>query len=179
MVNNELKAPTMYDLSVELIEIQRQMSDNPEDMDGVLDQWLAVNAMIPEKVDAYAGLSRTINSQATMYENEAKRFEEEAKYWKDKAAAAKAADKRLKDRMQHCMGILGVTEIPGKLFTAKLQGNGGVQKLVTPDDPCVLPSIYKRITIDADNEAIRAALEAGVEIPGCELLPRGSSVRFK
>lgn len=177
MVNNELKAPTMYDLSVELIEIQRQMSDNPEDMDGVLDQWLAVNAMIPEKVDGYAGLSRTITSQLTMYENEAKRFEEEAKYWKDKAAAAKAADKRLKERMQNCMSVLGVTEIPGKLFTAKLQSNGGVQKLDIKVEPKDLLPRYHRV--EADTVKIRTDLENGVDVPGCELLPRGSSVRFK
>lgn len=179
MVNNELKVPTMYDLSVELAEIQRQMADNPEDMDDVLDQWLAVNAKIPEKIDGYAGLSRSLSSQAVMYENEAKRFKEEARYWDDKAAAAKAADKRLKDRLQHCMDILEVTELAGKLFTAKLQSNGGVQKLVTPSDPTTLPVIYQRVVVVADNEAIRADVEAGIEVPGCELLPRGASVRFK
>lgn len=177
MANNELKTPTMYDLSVELTEIQRQMSDNPEDMDAVLDQWLAINAMIPEKVDGYAGLSRTITSQLTMYENEAKRFEEEAKYWKDKAAAAKAADKRLKERMQNCMSVLGVTEIPGKLFTAKLQSNGGVQKLVVPDDPMIVGPAFQKVEVDTAK--VRSYLEGGGEIPGCELLPRGSSVRFK
>jgi hypothetical protein len=58
-------------------------------------------------------------------------------------------------------------------------GNGGKQPLVieTPVDD--LPSEFRVVRHEPNKDAIRSALEAGQAVPGCTLLPRGTSLRIK
>jgi hypothetical protein len=46
-------------------------------------------------------------------------------------------------------------------------------------EPTALAPQYQAVKVEANKEAIRAALEAGTAIPGCTLLPRGTSLRIR
>jgi hypothetical protein len=42
-----------------------------------------------------------------------------------------------------------------------------------------LPEKYQKVTVTADNEALRADLEAGVKVEGAALVARGSHLRIR
>ncbi len=165
-------------LTTELEEIQRQMTELEalDDMDDVLDSWLITNAQITEKVDAYATFFKTFKVKAAMYDGQVKAYQAEADEWREKRDSALNAAAKLQERMKVCMERLGVSELAGELFTAALQTNSSAS-VSLPDDLKDIPSQY--LKIEAKTADIKKALAAGVEVPGCELLPRGKHVRFK
>jgi hypothetical protein len=71
-------------------------------------------------------------------------------------------------------------EAPNVAGVARIQANGGKLPVVYDAglDPRALPPEYQRVTVEADGDAIRAALEAGREVPGCVLGARGEGVRW-
>jgi len=50
---------------------------------------------------------------------------------------------------------------------------------VCPSDPLALPEKYQRVTVAANKSAIKADLQAGIEIEGCKLLPGQRGLMIK
>jgi hypothetical protein len=76
------------------------------------------------------------------------------------------------------MQTTGKLKIDTPRFKLSVAGVGGKQSLEV-DDPSALDPIFVRIVREPDKDAIRSALDSGIEIAGCRLLPRGTSLRIR
>jgi hypothetical protein len=64
-------------------------------------------------------------------------------------------------------------------FRLAVAGNGGKAPLEVTCDTASLAPEYQTVTVTFNRDAIRAALEGGATIPGCTILPRGTSLRIR
>ena len=129
------------------------------------------------KLDSYAYVIRTLESQAAVAQAEADQY-------LSKKKTAENAVKRLKDRVKLYLEVTGrtkATTTTGRTFA--IQANGGVAPLDLSDrvksQPETLPSQFQRLKVEADTAAIRKALEDGEVLDFATILPRGNHLRIK
>ena len=131
-----------------------------------------LDAALEEKADDYAALIQHLVARADARRAEAQRM-------RDLAATDEALADRLKARLKEAMETTGRTKIDTPRFRLSVAGNGGKQPLSVTCDATTLPKELTTITVAANRDAIRQALENGASIAGCELLPRGTSLRIR
>ena len=84
----------------------------------------------------------------------------------------------MKNAMQTALTQTGRKEAGG-LLKAKIQKNGGMLPLILSEAPERLPEAFRRVSYEADNEAIRKALDEGQELDFASYGERGESLRIK
>lgn len=145
--------------------------DSPE-AQAALDEHLAgLDAVLDEKAESYASVIRSYEARAEARAAEAKRIRELAN------ADANVAQ-RLKDRLKQAMETTGRLRIDTTRFRLTIANNGGKQPMLI-EDQAKVPQEFIVAVPEVDKDAVRAALEAGREVPGCTLAPRGTSLRIK
>ncbi len=85
---------------------------------------------------------------------------------------------RLKEGLKAAMEQTGKLKLETPRFKLSVANNGGKQSLEI-DDPSALDPAFQRIVREPDKDVIRSALDNGIEIAGCRLLPRGTSLRIR
>lgn len=102
---------------------------------------------------------------------------EAAAYIAAQRASENAAErvKRLAFALVEAAEQVGET-LPG----ARLQPNGGKPALryVADFDPASLPFDLQRVVVEADGDAIRAAIARGELVPGVDVAPQGRHLRW-
>lgn len=170
---------TLLEISEDLLALELLIDDCTSD-DGELDP--AVAAPLDEwfaqlmedrdrKLDNYGALVREKLLRAKARKEEMDRLSARIKADENQA-------KYLKQRMLEFFDRHGIKKLDTRRFKFSARGNGGLEPLDKPEDPTTLPEEYQRITVEADTDAIRAALSAGVEVPGCSLRPRGRHLQI-
>ena len=86
--------------------------------------------------------------------------------------------KRLKDRLLLFFQAHGIKSLETPRFRVGVQLNGGVAPLVIAN-PNDVPEDYCKVKVEPDNQSIRAALEAGTQLPFAKLGERGYSLRIR
>lgn len=145
--------------------------------------------MTPEELtdqvykDTFEGLSGAYDDKAEGWCKYIKNVDAEAKAVKEEAqrlmARAKALENhrdRMKDTLLQSMKSVGKTEAGG-LLKAKIQKNGGLLPVIVDD--VEIPEEYQKITIEANKEAIRDALDQGKKLSFARYGERGESIRIK
>ena len=167
---------SLYAIQNEITAIVETILDGTEDCaeaQAALNEHLAgLDAALDEKADDYAALIRHLEARADARRAEAQRM-------RDLATADDDLAERLKTRLKEAMQATGRTKLETARFRLSVSQNGGVQPLAVTCDAADLPTELTTVTVAANKTAIRAALEAGTAIPGCELVPRGTSLRIK
>lgn len=192
---------SLYDISVAIVGLHelREQAEYEGDaarvteIDGQLKQYLSNE--LPAKIDS-------VRNYIRWQENEAEVHAEEAKNQAVLAGRAEANVERMKGMLLWCLQQLGQTKLEGALHWVRRQGNGGLRPL-NIRQPALVPDEYRLVTIrmpldkwrqygdhladigidcelvrtELDNDEIRAALERGEGVPGCELGERGEHVR--
>ena len=146
--------------------------DSPEAQDALNAHLEGLDAALEDKADDYAGLVRSLELRRDARKAEAKRIAQLAE-------ADDALADRLKERLKEAMEATGKVKIETPRFKLAVAGNGGKQPLEVAVEPTALAPQYQAVKVEANKEAIRAALEAGTAVPGCTLLPRGTSLRIR
>lgn len=131
-----------------------------------------LDAVLTEKAESYAIVIKELEVRAAARRDEATRI-------RDLAATDEALADRLKARLKEAMEATGRTKIDTARFRLSVSQNGGVQPLSVTCDATTLPKELTFVTVAANKVAIRQALEGGATIAGCELLPRGTSLRIR
>ena len=72
----------------------------------------------------------------------------------------------------------GVTKAGDAVIKASIVKNGGQAPLEIDLIPVDLPEDFQKITIDADKEAIRAALEGGQQLEWARIGERGEHIKI-
>ena len=165
---------SLYAIQNEITDIVDAILDGGDaEAQQALETHLAgLDAALEEKADHYAALIQHLTARADARRVEAQRM-------RDLAATDEALADRLKARLKEAMETTGRTKIDTARFRLSVAGNGGKQPLSVTCDATTLPKELTTVTVTANKDAIRQALENGASIAGCELLPRGTSLRIR
>jgi hypothetical protein len=137
-----------------------------------IDAWIAeVQAGQAEAIDRTGMVIRRLESNAVVARAEKERYDA-------KLRACENAVKALKERIKRHMESIGASKLQTQHFELRIQANGGVQQIETPADPASLPPEFVQMVPRANTEAIRKALDDGLDVPGCKLVPRGTHLRI-
>jgi hypothetical protein len=112
---------------------------------------------------------------------------------KDKEAEDRAADLRaraaearrnadlIEGHVKARLAALGYPTIVGPRLAWVCSDAGGQQRLLLPKDIKALPQAYRDevVTYTANQKAIRAAISAGTDVPGCSLAPREKVIKIE
>jgi hypothetical protein len=151
----------VLDGGIDSVEAQSALNEYLADLDTALES----------KAERYAGFITELSMRAESRSKEATRI-------RALAAADDALATRLKEGLKAAMQTTGKLKIDTPRFKLSVAGVGGKQSLEV-DDPSALDPIFVRIVREPDKDAIRSALDSGIEIAGCRLLPRGTSLRIR
>ena len=125
-----------------------------------------------EKIDRYVAYMRQREAFAKIRREEAARLTELAKTDERKV-------ERLKSRLLAWMEGAEISKFETANYKLSVSGNGGLIPIQIEADPRDLPDAFQKVEIKADTDAIRKALEAGLEVPGATLGVRGTHLRIK
>jgi hypothetical protein len=170
---------TIFDITADMQAIEDALIEAGGDITdpGVaetIDAWMAeIGGDLKAKVDAYATLIREIESRAVARAEESKRLAGRAK------VDEKAAD-GLKARLLLALQTMNVKTLDTDHFKVSIATNGGKTPLNVLNTEAI-PAEFRRqvVTEKIDNDAIRAALESGAEVPGVSLGERGFNLRIR
>lgn len=144
------------------------------DVEQSLDRFFAeIGEAESVKLESYAGLIRTLEGAAAVAQAEIDRF----------AMAKRTAEnavKRLKDRVKAYLELTSRTQVKtamGRTFA--IQNNGGKLPLDITIPATDLPARFQRVTVSANEDAIREVLESGEPLEFATLKPRGSHLRLR
>ena len=167
---------SLYAIKTEIGDLIDALLDGGQadaDASKALEEHLAgLDEALDQKAESYASVIQGLALRAKARREEASRI-------RDLAEADEAVADRLKTRLKEAMEATGKTKIDTPRFKLAVAANGGKQSLAidTPADD--LPPAFRVVRHEPNKDAIRAALESGQAVPGCTLLPRGTSLRIK
>ena len=158
----------------QILELWAEKSvDQFGELDPVLDKLLQeLEGKIEDKVESYCRIIRELELTAKARAEEAARIKELSE--RDSNAA-----KQMKSRLQYFFSLQNLKKLETKSFRLSVCANGGHQPIEVSCDPSELPEQFQKVTVSANNEAIREALTMGTTLTGCKLLPRGEHIRIK
>ena len=154
-----------------ILDAMHEDADSPAAMNALDEALRDLDTALDQKAETYAGLIRELELRAQARTEEMKRI-------RALADADAALAERLKERLRDAMQRTGRTRIDTPRFRLSVVGNGGRQPLLIAD-PEAIPPLFIRNVPEINREAIRLALDAGQEVPGCTLAPRGSRLSIK
>lgn len=171
-----MAALSLYDLSQfsdDMLALLEDADTTDEAVIECLKQALSCNEeQITDRLDHLAKLVR-------QYKSKEAAFKAEADHFKARQGQALRAQDRIKSYVKCFMEGRGETKVDTGLFQWSLQANGGKTPISITEDLSALPDEYKIVSVSPDTDAIREALESGIEVPGCELQQRGTHVRVR
>lgn len=165
---------SLYQITNEMqsiLDAMHEDADSPAAMNALDEALRDLDTALDQKAETYAGLIRELELRAQVRTEEMKRI-------RALADADAALAERLKERLRDAMQRTGRTRIDTLCFRLSVVGNGGRQPLLIAD-PEAIPPLFIRNVPEINREAIRLALDAGQEVPGCTLAPRGSRLSIK
>lgn len=109
-------------------------------------------------------------------EAEMAKADEVAKAYASVSKSRKNAIKRMKDTLLYAMDVMDVTEMSAGDLTIKVKKNGGMQPLVIDGD---VPDSLTKVTIEPDNDKIRAYLKEHEDCEFAHLEERGRHIEIK
>lgn len=176
------KKQSLVDLTADLQQLDNLL-DNlngeeiPADLRLAVDDLLAqreeTNDAVMEKLDNYCGLI-----QSRLFWSAARKAEAE-RMMKLAESDTKVVD-FLRSRLKSHLEATDQKKLRTKRFNIGLCANGGKQPLrfddTTPDQ---MPERFQRVTVEPNRDVIRAALDAGEELPFAYLGEREHHLRIK
>jgi Siphovirus Gp157 len=173
--------PNIFELDAELNQIAESfdiLDDQPELPEAVREQVFAYFGELVEtrdtKADNYARFITEKDTRAAALKAEAARITALAKAEENKAKSAKSV-------LHHFMTVKGMTKWETSFHKFSVCANGGKPPIIldpdiTPED---LDDVYQKVTVTVHMEAVREAIESGIEVPFAKLGDRGTHLRIK
>lgn len=168
----ENRNETLQELGIQLEELllMRPDSDDPEEIEAWNESMDTMIAHIDKKLDAYCHVYGRIDAQETYLKGQRDRIDRMIKtleYHKD----------HMKEGVLNSLQLTGRTEVKTDLHRVSIAKNGGKQPLKV--DPVHVPDSYMKITYSIDTDKIRAALDAGEDLPFAHYEERGVHLNIR
>jgi predicted DNA-binding protein YlxM (UPF0122 family) len=169
---------TLFEIGADFLRLQ-EMAEDPEiDQEAIKDTFEAIEGEFNEKVESWLKVIRNLQEDTLARERMMDDLE------KKNEADLRTID-RMKGTLKQIMEATGLKKAGGAVLSATVCGVGGKKPLVWADgikeDARLLPQKYQKVetVYKADTEAIRADLDAGIEVPGVEYGDRGTYLKVK
>jgi hypothetical protein len=154
----------------------RQIEELIEEADGVL---------TPELEAALDGLTEEFDSKAEYIAMLIRESKLEAEAWKaeeERVATRRRVLERRSTDLTHylhsCMKAAGRDKIKGSKLAIAVQRNG-VPSIRYDGDVMALPETFRRVKVEVDTLALRAAYKAGEELPAGVTAEVGTHIRIR
>jgi hypothetical protein len=170
------KRRTLFALAADMLALHELLEECGGDITNeataaAVDAWFAENQeRLGEKVDGYVALIREYEAREVALKAEADRLV-------SRRRTTQNAIEGLKTRLQVAMDAMGTAKIETDANTVTIQTAGGKASMELIDEAAI-PEAFGQMTWTLDKEKVRAALEAGQEVPGARLKPRGKFLRL-
>lgn len=170
--------PTLYDITSDMRAIDQLLDECGGDVSDervlqAIENWIAeLDTNLRDKVEGYAAYITELLAKATARRAESRRLA-------DLAKANENAAKRLKERLLWALEERGIDKVETPLYVVSVAKNGGKAPLDIQVPAEQLPMEYQKVEYSPAKDSIRNALEQGIEIDGCTLMERGTSLRIR
>lgn len=166
-------ARSLYDLTAEWDYVFRALEDEEADADEIIKSCGLIEEEITEKADNYGKVIRMLELEAGEAKSEAARLQARARTAENRAY-------RLRQALLETMKVTGQSKMRTPTFSFSVSPSPA-QVRVTDLDTALCSGYLKDIVPSEallDKAAMRRDLEAGLTIPGVELV-RGESLRMR
>ena len=161
----------LYELTGSIREFMELCADPEAELDQqiIKDTLEGLDGAYDDKVEGWCKVIKNLDAEAKALKEEAKRLQGRQKTIENNIDRMKAA-------LMESLKATGKIEAGG-LLKAKIQKNGGLLPVIVDD--VEIPEEFQKITIEANKEAIRDALDQGKELSFARYGERGESIRIK
>jgi hypothetical protein len=164
---------SLFQIGDDLMAILSLIEDDGEVTDQLSTWFDEIQSGEAEKLDGYIGVIRTLESQEAVAKAEAEQFATKARA---RANKIKYLKETLKGHLERT-GRSRVTTKAGR--NIRIQANGGAPSLTVDVIPVEdLPAEFVRTVTEVNEDAIKAALKAGKEVPFARFEPKGTHLRI-
>ena len=160
----------LYEIVAELQEFAAQM-EGMEDEQAYRDTLEGLQGELDDKVSQWARCIKNLEGERDAIKAEGDRLTKRARSIDNEV-------KHMKETLLMYLKAAGVSKAGDTVIKASIVKNGGQAPLEIDLIPIDLPEDFQRITIDADKEAIRAALESGQVLEWARLAERGEHIKI-
>ena len=143
-----------------------------EDEQAYKDTLEALQGELDDKVSQWARCIKNMEAERNAVKEEADRLAKRAKTIDNQVT-------HMKDTLLMFLKTAGRDKAGDAVIKASIVKNGGQAPLEIDLIPIDLPEDFQKITIDADKEAIRAALEGGQQLEWARIGERGEHINIK
>lgn len=170
--------PTLFEISDDLVALETLLDETGGDVSdpavaAAVDAWFAeIQTNMTAKVDNYCAFIRELEARASVRKEESERLLKRVR-------ADENAAKSLKGRLQMVFEIRNLGKVETPRFRVSLSGNGSLAPLTVHDEKVIPKSYFYTPPPVLDKDKVRADLEAGKEVPGCTLEPRGKHLNIR
>lgn len=164
----------LYNLTGDYERVLQMLYDDEHKEDTVIDTLDSIEGAIEDKADGYAMVIRSVEADVAGIKAEIERLQSRKKALENKVSW-------LKTNLENSMRMIGKTKFKTALFSFGIQKNGGKRALILDCDVDALPSELQKVTVEANNEALRQLLEQEKAESNqyAHLAPQGESLRIR
>ena len=160
----------LYEIVAELQDFVTQ-NEGLEDEQAYIDTLEALQGELDDKVGQWARCIKNLEGERDAIKAEGDRLTKRAKSIDNEVT-------HMKNTLLMYLKAAGVKKAGDNIIKASIVKNGGQAPLEIDLIPVDLPEDFQKITIDADKEAIRAALEGGQQLEWARIGERGEHVKI-
>lgn len=160
----------LYEIVAELQDFVTQ-NESLEDEQAYIDTLEALQGELDDKVGQWARCIKNLEGERDAIKAEGDRLTKRARSIDNEV-------KHMKDTLLMYLKAAGVSKAGDAVIKASIVKNGGQAPLEIDLIPVDLPEDFQKITIDADKEAIRAALEGGQQLEWARIGERGEHIKI-
>ena len=163
---------SLYELNASYRFLLERLYDDELPEDALIDTLDSIEGAIEDKAEGYSKIIRQFDADIESIK------EEEARL-KQRRTALENRKEMLKGNLFNTMKTVGLSKIKTPLFTVSIQKNGGKRALILDIPVEELPEAFQKVTIAADNDALRQWLGDSESCPFCHLAEQGESLRIR
>ena len=164
--------PSLYELNASYRNLMERLYDDELPEDALIDTLDSLEGAIEDKAEGYSKIIRQFDADIESIK------EEEARL-RSRRTALENRKELLKGNLFNAMKTVGLAKIKTPLFTVSIQKNGGKRSLVLDVEPDKLPAELQKVTIAANNDALREWLGEAESCEYCHLAEQGESLRIR
>lgn len=164
----------LYNLTTDYDKVLQMLYSDEHEENAVFDTLDAIEGAIEDKADGYAMVIKSVEADVAGIKAEIERLQNRKKTLENKIGW-------LKTNLENTMRMLGKTKFKTALFSFGIQKNGGKRALILDCGVDALPPELQKVTVEANNEALRQLLEQEKADGNqyAHLAPQGESLRIK